>query len=113
MKEAVLTEDTLRLSYQKNLKTLTYQILEEDFKRNMGESENHGYWDFAAPWTDELLVGCMENYHLVPIEIKTGKCREGIFYTPGISIHGCSFRNIKTDSTTEEMILQNGGIRFT
>lgn len=53
MKEAVLTEDTLRLSYQKNLKTLTYQILEEDFKRNMGESENHGYWDFAAPWTDE------------------------------------------------------------
>ena len=110
MKEAVLTEDTLRLSYQKNLKTLTYQILEKDFKRNMGESENHGYWDFAAPWTDELLVGCMENYHLVPIEIKTGKCREGIFYTPGISIHGCSFRNVKTDSTTEEMILKNGGI---
>ncbi len=87
--------------------------MEKDFKRSMGESESHGYWDFAAPWTDEILVGCMENYHLVPIEIKTGKCKEGIFYTPGISIHGCSFRNAKTDSATEEMILQNGGIKFT
>lgn len=111
MKDAILTEDSLRLSYQKHLKTLTYQILEKDFKRNMGESESHGYWDFAAPWTDDILVGCMENYHLVPIEIKTGKCREGIFYTPSLSIHGCSFRNAKTDSSAEEMILQNGGIR--
>lgn len=112
MKDAILTEDTLRLSYQKDLKTLTYQLLENDFKRNMGESESHGYWDFAAPWTDEILVGCMENYHLVPIEIRTGESKEGIFYTPGISIHGCSFRDARADSTAEEMILQNGGIGF-
>lgn len=109
MKKGVFTEKGERLSYQKNLHTLTYIDLENDFKRNIGDDDGHAYWDFAIPWCDGNLIGCYDLFHLIGIDLITGELMEEITYYPGISIYSCNFKNASIDETSKSIIAHNGG----
>lgn len=110
MKRCVFTEKGERLSYQKDLHTLTYKDLINDLSQNIGDDEGHAYWDFAIPWVDGHLIGCYESFHLIGIDLKTGKLMEEIAYYPGISICSCNFKNVSIDEAAKSIITCNGGL---
>lgn len=43
MKECLFTERSKRLSYQNNLNNLTYDILDNDIKADIGDSNGNAY----------------------------------------------------------------------
>lgn len=110
MKRGIFTEKGERLSYQKNLHTLTYKTLKKDFNRNIGDDDGHAYWDFAIPWVDGNLIGCYGFFHLIGIDLITGKLTEEITYYPGISIYSCNFKNASIDEVSKSIITHNGGL---
>lgn len=110
MKECLFTEKSERLSYQKNLNKLTYDVLDNDIKADIGDSNGNAYWAFAIPWSNGNIVGCYESYILAEIDTKTGQLMKPIDYNPGVSIFGCSFKNIIANDIVKDIIKNNGGI---
>lgn len=110
MKECLFTEESKKLSYQKNITKLTYDILDNDIKKDIGDSNGNAYWAFAIPWRNGNIVGCYESYILTEIDTKTGQLMEPIDYNPGVSIFGCSFKNIIANDVVKDIIKNNGGI---
>lgn len=107
--EVVFAEDTERLAYYPQLRGITYGQLRDDFKRNIGGG-HYLYWDYAVPWTDDMLIACHSLYNLIPINQNTGKLGNQIEYTPGVAIAGCSFWDVQADDETMDLIINNGGI---
>ena len=110
MNIAVFTDKGERLSYQKNLHTLTYKDLKNDLNRNIGDDDGHAYWDFAVPWLNDSLIGCCGFFHMIGVDLITGELMEETTYYPGISIYLCNFKNALIDEASRSIIIYNGGL---
>lgn len=108
--EAIITENREYLSYQKELKGLTYQKLRDTFQNDFRDVHQDTYWSYAVPWHDGSLVGCFEGYNLIGVAASDNRLLEPIEYFPGISIFGCRFRGIQAEQETRDAIAANGGI---
>lgn len=108
--EAIITNNRECLSYQRAMKELTYQELQDTFQNDFKDVHQDTYWSYAVPWHDGCLVGCYEGYYLTGVAANDNRLLESIEYTPGISIFGCRFRGIQAEQETMDMIAANGGI---
>ncbi len=108
--EAVFADKNERLSYQNDLKLLTYKDLKNGFKDNIGDENGNAYWDLAIPWNQDEIIGCFEAYRLATINLNTGKLNYEIKYYPGISICKCCFDNAEIDGVVLDIINANGNL---
>lgn len=107
MSEAIITDNRRALSYQEQLKGLTYQQIKATFQHSFSGVHHDTYWDLAVPWHDGTLIGCFESYRLMHVAKVDNKLLDSIEYCPGISILGCEFNNICADDATKEIISIN------
>lgn len=89
---------------------LTYKQLNEDFKKNIGDTDGHTYWDFAVLLSDGNILGCYESYHLIVINTEMGELMSRVDYDSGAVICGGSFKNLKENENVQDIIKRNGGI---
>ena len=108
--EAVITNNRVCLSYQNDLKNLTYKRLQDNLQSILKSVHEGTYWDYTIPWCDGNLIGCFEGYCLASVSVLDNQLLDSIEYYPGISISGCSFRGICADNETRDIITTNGGI---
>ena len=108
--EAILTSNRECLFYHGDLRKLTYQKLRDILQKGFLEAPENAYWDFAIPWSDGNLIGCFEFYKLISVAASDNKLLGPIHYYPGISILGCSFKEVNADAEALKIIQANGGI---
>lgn len=107
---AILTSNRECLFYHEDLRKLTYQKLREILQKGFLEAPGGAYWDYAIPWSDGNLIGCFDSYHLTGVSALDNRLLDPIDYDPGISILGCSFRDVSADTEAIDIIRANGGI---
>lgn len=108
MSEAIFTKSRIELYYCKDLKALTYQSLEENFKKHTKNAHQNAFWDFAVPQNSDALLGCYEGYNLISVNAEDNMLLDAVEYFPGISIFGCDFSNADVDEGAQLIIEANG-----
>lgn len=108
MNEAIFTKSRIELYYCKNIKALTYQSLEENFKKHTKNAHQNAFWDFAVPQNSNTLLGCYESYNLISVNAADNMLLDTVEYFPGISIFGCNFSNASIDEGAQLIIKANG-----
>ena len=108
--DAIIAGSNNQLFHQRNLRSLTYQELNNKLNNDANQSSFDMNWDFVIPWEKDTMIGCFDGYKLVGINTKNNELMNEIIYYPGVSIINCTFRNIDADDETYKFIRFNGGI---
>ena len=108
MNEAIFTKSRTELYYCKDIKALTYQSLEKNFKKHTKNAHQNAFWDFAVPQNSNTLLGCYESYNLISVNAADNMLLDTVEYFPGISIFGCNFSNADIDEGVQLIIKVNG-----
>lgn len=112
MKEAVFSQENIRLAYCKDLPLLTYKKLENEFQRKIGNESSGSYWNSTVPDQNGNLIGAYEHYMLMGISTETGKVTEEITYSPGICVNDCDFTGAIMPAEVKEMLKANGTVMY-
>lgn len=109
--EVIEIFDHSQITYWKNLHTTASSSrYVYDDGENTSDEMSYVSWDTVIPWNEEMLLACYEQYHLMQIKQKGNGILKEIPYKPAISIHGCSFRNVKANQELLENLKNNGAI---
>ena len=108
MNEAIFTKSRAELYYCKDIKALTYESLEANFKEHTKNAHQTAFWDFAVPQNSDTLLGCYESYNLISVNAEDNMLLDTVEYFPGISIFGCDFSNADIDEGAQLIIEANG-----